>query len=189
MNKPKKSLRVWEITAWHSAGFSPHAGPHVRTHQCEHFLFIHMWTFSAGPAVRAPQCGPARPHAPVWMHLKLLGDLEIPSKGYPLIRTICQTEVNKSPVFDVHRCDGYFVEFKTAHADGDNQLKDEWNFQVPFTKESNTILVNQWDVITHPCPDFNAGLDKPPLKLGTEWDYVPHRTVLFVHVLIAVNLC
>ena len=66
MNKPKKSLRVREITAWHSAGFSPHAGPHVRTHQCEHSLFIHVWTFGAGP-----QCGTrsADPHAPVWMHL------------------------------------------------------------------------------------------------------------------------
>ena len=60
MNKPKKSLRVREITAWHSAGFSPHAGPHVRTHQCEHSLFIHVWTFGAGP-----QCGTrtADPHA------------------------------------------------------------------------------------------------------------------------------
>ena len=60
MNKPKKSLRVREITAWHSADFSPHAGPHVRTHQCEHSLFIHVWTLSAGP-----QCGTrsADPHA------------------------------------------------------------------------------------------------------------------------------
>ena len=60
MNKPKKSLRVREITAWHSAGFFPHAGPHVRTHQCEHSLFIHVWTFGAGP-----QCGTrsADPHA------------------------------------------------------------------------------------------------------------------------------
>ena len=59
MNKPKKSLRVREITAWHLAGFSPHAGPHVRTHQCEHSLFIHVWTFGAGP-----QCGTrsADPH-------------------------------------------------------------------------------------------------------------------------------
>ena len=23
-----------------------------------------------------------------------------------------------------------------------------------------------WDVITHPCPNFNGGLTKPPLKLG-----------------------
>ena len=60
MNKPKKSMRVREITAWHSADFSPHAGPHVRTHQCEHSLFIHVWTLSAGP-----QCGTrsADPHA------------------------------------------------------------------------------------------------------------------------------
>ena len=37
----------------------------VRTCQCEHSLFIHVWTFGAGP-----QCGSARPHVPVWMHLK-----------------------------------------------------------------------------------------------------------------------
>ena len=55
MNKPKKSLLVREITAWHSAGFSPHADPHVRTRKCEHSLFIHVWTFGVGP-----QCGPAR---------------------------------------------------------------------------------------------------------------------------------
>ena len=60
MNKPKKSLRVREITAWHSADFSPHAGPQVRTHQCERSLFIHVWTFGAGP-----ECGTrsADPHA------------------------------------------------------------------------------------------------------------------------------
>ena len=55
MNKPKKSLRVQEITARQSAGFSPHADPHVGTRQCEHSLFIHVWTFGAGR-----QCGPAR---------------------------------------------------------------------------------------------------------------------------------
>ena len=58
MNKPKKSLRVREITTWHSVGFSPHAGPHVRTRQCEHFLFIHVWTFGvrkpARTSVNAP---------------------------------------------------------------------------------------------------------------------------------------
>ena len=60
MHKPKKSLRVRQITEWHSAGFSPHVGPHVRTRQCEHSLFIHVWTFGAGP-----QCGTrsADPHA------------------------------------------------------------------------------------------------------------------------------
>ena len=66
MNKPKKGLRVREITAWHSVGFSPHAGSHVRTRQCEHSLFIHVCTFGVGP-----KCGTRRvgPHAPVWMHL------------------------------------------------------------------------------------------------------------------------
>ena len=39
---------------------SPHAGPHVRTRQCEHYLSIHVWTFGADP-----QCGTrsAGPHA------------------------------------------------------------------------------------------------------------------------------
>ena len=36
--------------------FSPHAGPHVRTRQCEHFLFIHVWTFGASPPARTHQC-------------------------------------------------------------------------------------------------------------------------------------
>ena len=34
---------------------------------------------------------------------------------------------------------------------------------------SNYIRVKQWDIITHPCPNFNGGLVKPPLKLGHGW--------------------
>ena len=34
---------------------------------------------------------------------------------------------------------------------------------------SNYIHVKQWDVITHPCPNFNGGLIKPLLKLGHGW--------------------
>ena len=57
MNKPKKSLRVREITAWHSAGFSPHgtctsARTSVNTpslFMCEHLV----QACSVGPAVRA----------------------------------------------------------------------------------------------------------------------------------------
>ena len=67
MNKPKKSLRVREITAWHSAGFSPHAGPHVRTHQCEHSLFMcehSVRARSAGPAVRIRTPARASVNAP-----------------------------------------------------------------------------------------------------------------------------
>ena len=30
----------------------------------------------------------------------------------------------------------------------------------------NCINVNQWDVITNPCHNFNGGLTKPPLKIG-----------------------
>ena len=28
------------------------------------------------------------------------------------------------------------------------------------------IHATQWNVITHPCPNFNSGLTKPPLKFG-----------------------
>ena len=31
---------------------------------------------------------------------------------------------------------------------------------------SNYIIMNEWDVITHPCPDFKSGLVKQMLKLG-----------------------
>ena len=58
MHKPRKSLRVWEITTWHLAGFSLHAGPHVHPCQCEHFLFIHVWTFGAGPQCGTCSAGP-----------------------------------------------------------------------------------------------------------------------------------
>ena len=34
-----------------------------------------------------------------------------------------------------------------------------------------------WDVINHPCPNFNGGLDKPLLKLGM--DEQLHPTVLY----------
>ena len=68
MNKPKKSLRVREITAWHTVFFSLHAGPHVRTRQCEHSLFIHVEhsvrARSAGPAVRARTHARASVNAP-----------------------------------------------------------------------------------------------------------------------------
>ena len=31
---------------------------------------------------------------------------------------------------------------------------------------SNYTHVNQWDDVTHPCPNYNHGLHKSPLKLG-----------------------
>ena len=45
MNKPNKSLRVREITAWHSAVLSPHAGPHAPVWTLP---LYRVWTFSAG---------------------------------------------------------------------------------------------------------------------------------------------
>ena len=81
---PLIGLSYWKLnfltpkTSWTSqrkacgCGKLPHDTRRVflrmraRTSQCEHSLFIHVWTFHAGP-----QCGPrsAGPHAPVWMHL------------------------------------------------------------------------------------------------------------------------
>ena len=31
-----------------------------------------------------------------------------------------------------------------------------------------------WDVITHPCINFNGSLAKPPLKLGHGWVITTH---------------
>ena len=33
----------------------------------------------------------------------------------------------------------------------------------------NYIHIILWGTITHPCPNFNDGLDKPPLQLGHGW--------------------
>ena len=40
---------------------------------------------------------------------------------------------------------------------------------------SDYIHSFQWDVITHPCSNFNGGLAKPPLKLGHGWVITSHR--------------
>ena len=66
MNKPKKACRCGELPHDTRRFFSLHAGPHIRTCQCEHSLFIHVWTFCTGP-----QCGPARAsvNAPLYGHL------------------------------------------------------------------------------------------------------------------------
>ena len=42
----------------------------------------------------------------------------------------------------------------------------------------NNICIELWDVITHPCPNFNGNLAKLPMKLGqNEYIYIPHKTV------------
>ena len=71
----------------------------------------------------------------------------------------------------------------------------DWN-PVSFFKSTwmnNYIHVKQWDVITHPCPNFNSGLVKPLLKLGHGWVITSHITQwmwLVIHSLILVNsLC
>ena len=33
----------------------------------------------------------------------------------------------------------------------------------------NHIYVKQWDINIHPCPNFNGGFVKPPLKFGCGW--------------------
>ena len=40
---------------------------------------------------------------------------------------------------------------------------------------SNHIHIKLWDVITHPCPNFNGSLFKPPLELGHGWIITSHR--------------
>ena len=36
------------------------------------------------------------------------------------------------------------------------------------------ILLKQWNIITHPCPNFSGVLVKPPLKLGHGWVIISH---------------
>ena len=64
----------------------------------------------------------------------------------------------------------------------------------PTTSEWSTILLrkmcglyyrfdgnaNQWNFIIHPCPNFNGGLVKPPLKLGHGWVNTYHVIKPFV---------
>ena len=38
----------------------------------------------------------------------------------------------------------------------------------------NCIHIKLWDIITHPCPYFNGGLIKPPLKLAHGWVISSH---------------
>ena len=40
--------------------------------------------------------------------------------------------------------------------------------------DSNNIHHFLWDIITHPCPNFNGGLVKPPLMLGHGWLITSH---------------
>ena len=39
---------------------------------------------------------------------------------------------------------------------------------------SNYIHIKQWDVIIHPCPNFDNDLTKPPLKLRHGWVVTSH---------------
>ena len=39
---------------------------------------------------------------------------------------------------------------------------------------SNNIRRDLWDVITHPCLNFNGGFAEPPLKLGHGWEVTSH---------------
>ena len=43
---------------------------------------------------------------------------------------------------------------------------------------SNYFHYNMYDVITHPCPNFNCGSVKPPLKLWRGWIITPHDDVI-----------
>ena len=143
MHKPKKSLRVREITAWHSAFFSPHAGPHVRTRQCEHSLFIDVWTFGAGP-----QCGSACPHAPVWMHLNFAMRWGTASKGASSRRTTPKWDSSLSGRWMGHLLsgghDGIMLPINPRGLNG------PFYFFLPhvfFTKYTNTLLISNAKLI------------------------------------------
>ena len=40
---------------------------------------------------------------------------------------------------------------------------------------SNYIYTFMWDVITHPCPNFNGSLANPPQKLDHGWAIISHN--------------
>ena len=53
---------------------------------------------------------------------------------------------------------------------------------------NNYIHIKLWAVNIHPCPNFNGGLVKPPLKPGNGWVIRSHRNQcmwLLIHVLIS----
>ena len=51
---------------------------------------------------------------------------------------------------------------------------------------NNHIHCFKWDVITHPCPNFNGGLVKPPLKLGYGWVTTFHCLVWMLLLIHAI---
>ena len=55
-----------------------------------------------------------------------------------------------------------FVRLGFTHTDNVKIIEIE-------TRISNYINYHQWDMITHPCPNFNSSLTEPPLKLGHVW--------------------
>ena len=48
------------------------------------------------------------------------------------------------------------------------------------TQISNYIHVKQWDVITHPRPNFNGDLVEPSLKLGHVWFISSHKNMVTI---------
>ena len=44
-----------------------------------------------------------------------------------------------------------------------------WEHYRDYGMDKSIHHVKQWDVDTHPCPNFNGGLIKPPLKLKHGW--------------------
>ena len=66
-----------------------------------------------------------------------------------------------------------------------NQHFSLWNISTEIIYTSNgfsTLIVNHIhiilrDVICHPCPKFNSGLPKPPLKWGHMCNYISPKTM------------
>ena len=57
---------------------------------------------------------------------------------------------------------------------------------------SQSYRIKLWDALCHPCPNFNGGLIKPPLKLGHGWVITSHMKqwmLLFVSLLSLARYC
>ena len=54
-------------------------------------------------------------------------------------------------------------------APGHSKHRQSTNRGRIWRSNNNYMYTKVYDVITHPCPNFNCGLAKPPLKLGQGW--------------------
>ena len=62
--------------------------------------------------------------------------------------------------------------FFNDEAEGNRNRKKKVRRRFLKTWTRNYIHCFLYDVITHPCPNFNGGLTKPPLKLQYGFNYI-----------------